>query len=470
MKLFTVLITVLLFSFQFNPVQAQQDINESVVIGKVTRRWIVHLPTNYNPNTQYPLFINMHGFTSNGNQQMSYSGFNEIANEKGAIAVYPNGVDKRWNSGINFGIESDIDDVGFLSMLIDRMILLYNADPIKVYSIGYSAGGFMSYRMACERANRIAAIGPVVASITNSTYETCVPARPFPIIAFNGTSDALTSFGGIAGNFPAIKDIMAFWSQKNGCDINPDTTAVPNTNTTDLCTATKIEYKNCSDGVQQILYRINGGGHTWPGSTFPGVGSTNKDISANQEIWDFCSQYVVPEIYRCESPQNLSAVASSETETTYNFSWDQQVGTPFYNFALIDTANNIVFTDSLSVNQLNVEISDPSLYRWSVASRCNSGYVSWAKAQAVEAVPTSIKNKISALLSIYPNPAQNTINISNNSSINAKDLVIFDTYGRVQKANISANNQQISLDISNLTAGAYFIQMGNSSGSFIKLP
>ena len=235
MKFFTILITTLILSFQSIPLQAQVNFEETVDISKRTRRWIVHLPTNYNPETQYPLYINMHGFTANGNQQLNYSKFNDIADERGAIVIYPSGLDKRWNSGINFGIESDIDDVGFLSMLIDRMVLLYNADPIRVYSIGYSAGGFMSYRMACERANRIAAIGPIVASITNSTYETCVPARAFPIIAFNSTSDLVTSFSGMPGNFPSINDVMVFWADKNGCDVNADTTEVPNTVANDLC-------------------------------------------------------------------------------------------------------------------------------------------------------------------------------------------------------------------------------------------
>lgn len=410
----------------------------------------------------------MHGFTSNGNQQLTYSKFNTIADERGAIVVYPNGVDKRWNSGITFGIETDIDDVAFLSMLIDRMVLLYNADPTRVYSMGYSAGGFMSYRMACERTNRIAAIGPVGASITNSTFETCDPARPFPIIAFNGTNDALTSYNGMAGNFPSIKDVMEFWSEKNGCNEIPDSTDLPNINVGDLCTVTKIEYKNCSDNVEQVLFRINSGGHTWPGTSVPGVGSTNQDISANEEIWNFCSQYVVPEAYRCEAPQNLEAILT--TNNTYVFNWEEQEGTEFYNFALIDAENNIVFTDSITGNQFNIELTDPSLYRWSVASSCNTGYIAWAKAQTVESIPTSIKNKSADRLSIYPNPAQNEINISNHSSLNTRSLVVFDSYGRIQKSNVDMNSQNISIDISNLSAGAYFIQMDNYSGSFIKLP
>src|SRR5690554_3479692 len=119
MKIFTFIVISCLLYIDIVALHAQQYIYESEVIGKRTRRWMVYLPADYDQNIQYPLYINMHGFTSNGNQQKTYSGFNEIADKKGAIVVYPNGVDKRWNSGITFGIETDIDDVAFLSMLID---------------------------------------------------------------------------------------------------------------------------------------------------------------------------------------------------------------------------------------------------------------------------------------------------------------------------------------------------------------
>lgn len=467
-RFFTLIIIAIFFSIEAAPLHAQQYNYESVLIGKRTRRWMVYLPADYNQNIQYPLYINMHGFTSNGNQQMTYSNFNNIADEKGAIVVYPNGVDKRWNSGVTFGIETDIDDVAFLSMLIDRMILLYNADPNKVYSTGFSAGGFMSYRLACERANRIAAIAPVVGSVNNSIIETCTPARPFPIVAFNGTSDALTSYGGIPGNFPSIKEVMTFWSEKNGCDMIPDSTDLPNINKGDLCTVTKIEYKNCTDDVEQILFRINGGGHTWPGSNIPGVGSTNQDIVASEEIWKFCNQYTIPEVYRCGAPQNLSA--DLITGNTYQFSWEEQDGVEFYSFALIDAENNILFTDSLNDNYLNIELTDPELYRWSVSSQCNSGYVAWASTETVIAVPTLVKNTTAARLTIYPNPAQSWVNITNSFTTSTPNLVLFDAYGKTHAISLMITGQDISLDISNLSAGTYFIQMDQMNGSFIKLP
>lgn len=468
MKIFTFIVISCLLYIDIVALHAQQYIYESEVIGKRTRRWMVYLPADYDQNIQYPLYINMHGFTSNGNQQKTYSNFNNIADEKGAIVVYPNGVDKRWNSGVTFGIETDIDDVAFLSMLIDRMILLYNADPNKVYSTGFSAGGFMSYRLACERANRIAAIAPVVGSINNSVLATCTPARPFPIVAFNGTSDALTSYGGIPGNFPSIKEVMTFWSEKNGCDMIPDSTDLPNINTTDLCTVTKIEYQNCADGVEQILFRINGGGHTWPGSDIPGLGSTNQDISANEEIWKFCNQYTIPEAYRCGAPQNLSIDLS--TDNIHQFSWEEQDGVAFYSIALIDAENNILFIDSLIDNHLNIELINPELYHWSVASQCSSGYVAWAAKQAVKPMPTRIKNSSKSSLSIYPNPAQNKINISNAPHLSISAWVLFDASGKEYTITPTSNGQDISIDISELPFGIYYISTNHHIGSFIKLP
>lgn len=434
------------------------------------RRWIVHLPEGYDATKQYPLFINMHGFTANSSQQMQYTGFNDLSDEKGCIVVYPDGLDKRWNSGVTFGLDTKVDDVGFLSRLIDRMVLIYNADPLKVYSVGYSAGGFMSYRMACERTNRIAAIAPVVASVTNSTFEVCTPARPISILAFNGTADDVTSFNGFPGNFPPISTIMKFWQEKNACDAVPDSTDVPNTSTTDKCTITKINYLNCGEGVSQTLMRVNGGGHTWPGSSIAGLGNTNQDVSANQEMWNFCTQFRIPENVTCAAPSNLRAIPSSGPGSLYIFGWDEVADADFYTFALINEKDSIVFTDSLKTTGFTTEVLIPANYRWSVSSFCKSGYVSWSAVQQVEPTTTGIFNRNNISLNIFPNPSSQTIRVTGLKGNSIIPIQVMDMQGRICKSMMVTPSINVDLDISELSSGTYFINAGNATGSFVKMP
>jgi polyhydroxybutyrate depolymerase len=129
------------------------------------RNAIVYLPRNFNPSENLPLVINMHGFLTTSQFQFDYTQFHKLADTARCIVIYPDGIDLRWNSGTFFFVSSTVDDVGFLGDWMDRAAVLYNADLKKVYSMGYSAGGFMSYKLACDATNRVAAIAPDVASM-----------------------------------------------------------------------------------------------------------------------------------------------------------------------------------------------------------------------------------------------------------------------------------------------------------------
>jgi len=433
------------------------------------RTFIVYLPAGYTPDKQRPLFINMHGFTSNKNQQMTYSGFNATANERDCIVVYPDGVQNRWNSGTNFGVSSGVDDVGFLSKLIDRMILLYNADPSQIYSTGYSAGGFMSYRMACERTNRVTAIAPIVASMVEDTYSNCAPARPISVIAFNGTADAVTNYGGFPGNFRPIEEVIRYWAGSNNCDETPTLTDLPNIVGNDNSTVTKVLYDNCDAGTEVVLMRINNGGHTWPGSSVPGVGNTNQDIKANDEMYDFCTRFRIPEDVFCNAPSNLRATLVPGTASTYELTWDAVDQLKFFSVALIDTNSVISILDTLVTTGFTVNISSPDDFRWSVRSECESGHANWARPQGFR-VSTSIRSEFINNLNLYPNPTSNRLRIDGLDNAQQQAIAIYDAAGRLVQSTLLSNQTFADLDVSLLAPGTYWISVNDrQSGQFIKL-
>jgi poly(3-hydroxybutyrate) depolymerase len=433
------------------------------------RTFIVYLPSGYTPEKQRPLFINMHGFTSNKNQQMTYSGFNATAEEKDCIVVYPDGVQNRWNSGTNFGVSSGVDDVGFLSKLIDRMILLYNADPSQVYSTGYSAGGFMSYRLACERTNRVTAIAPIVASIVEDTYRNCRPARPISVIAFNGTADAVTAYGGFPGNFRPVEEVIRFWAGQNNCNTEPTLTDLPNIVQNDNSTVTKVQYENCDAGTEVVLMRINNGGHTWSGSSVPGVGNTNQDIKANDEMYEFCTRFRIPDDLFCNAPANLKSTWVPGTEATYELSWDNVENNAFFSIALIDSTNRIIVLDSLTETSYIVSITSPNDFRWSVKSECESGHANWARPSSFR-VSTNTQTKIANTLSIYPNPSKQQIRIDGINAAEQQALSIYDASGKLVRAALYNNSSFIEIDISKFAAGNYWISINDrQSGQFTKL-
>jgi len=266
-----------------------------------SRSYIVHLPTGYVQGEELPLVLNFHGYTSNAGQQESLSGFDDVADTAHFIVVYPEGISNAWNAGIGFN--GTIDDVGFASALIDTLHKNYNIDLKRVYSTGFSNGGFMSHRLACQLSNRIAAIGAVSGTIgTAAGLYTCIPTRKVPVLHIHGTSDAVVSYTG-ASFSTSVDSTIKFWTKNNGCPQTPIVTELPNTNTGDGTTVTKYYYGLCSDSTEVILLKINGGSHSWPGTTL--VPGANMDIKASEEIWNFFKKHHLPNpINAIENDQN----------------------------------------------------------------------------------------------------------------------------------------------------------------------
>jgi len=259
------------------------------------RSYIVHLPTGYSPATQYPLVFNFHGYTSNASQQMLYSGMNSVADSNHFIVVYPDGLNNAWNVGFGFGAYgTGVDDVGFTNALIDTMLANYSVNPARIYSCGMSNGGYMSYRLACELENRIAAIASVTGSMTDSTAFYCNTSRYVPVMQVHGTADPVVNYSGAVQSM-GIEAMLAYWYTANGCTLPPDSAAIPNSNTADSTTVDRIWYDPCNGGSEVLFYRVNGGGHTWPGGIIdiPSYGYTNRDINASSEIWKFFNRFTI---------------------------------------------------------------------------------------------------------------------------------------------------------------------------------
>ena len=279
---------------------AQQTINGSIVHNGITRTYILYVPANYTGATNVPLLLNFHGYGSNASQQMSYGNFRPIADTAGFLIVHPQGtLDNTNTTHFNVGWGgSATDDIGFTDALIDSLSANYTIDQSRIYSTGMSNGGFMSFHLACNLSNRIAAIGSVTGSIVPFTLTNCNASHPTPVLQIHGTVDPTVPYNGGAGWSQSIPTLMTYWANYNNCDLPATTTAVPNINTTDGSTVEKIVYENGDNCVEAVHFKITGGAHTWPGSAFP-LSGTNYDINASKEVWNFVSKYNLSGLINC---------------------------------------------------------------------------------------------------------------------------------------------------------------------------
>ncbi len=267
-----------------------------------TRTYIVHLPPKLTPDHPVPLLIALHGAGGQGRSMAGLTGFNAIADREGFIVAYPDGLNRGWNDGRPARLmdknPENIDDVGFISALIDKLSGSLPVDTRRVYVTGMSNGGFMSNRLGCELAGKITAIAPVASEYARTMASGCSPARPLPVLLINGDADPLVPYQG--GTFSGVvytpvSELVKMWTNLDGCSLTPATTRLPDVNPNDGTRVRQDTYGNCRNQVEVSLYTVEGGGHTWPGGIqyLPEatIGKTNRDINASEIIWTFFSRY-----------------------------------------------------------------------------------------------------------------------------------------------------------------------------------
>lgn len=280
--------------FQFN----------SLSHGGIKRTYMVYLPATYTGEKSVPLFIVLHGGGGNGEKAEKISRISRQSDKDGFILVYPDAVGRNWNDGRAvkkyLSHRKNIGDVGFISVLIDKLRNDHAIDPKRVYVSGASNGGMMAHRLACELTDKITAIAPVIAAMPENIAEQCSPSRPIPVMMINGTADPMVPWeGGYVrfigrrkyGKILSVPDTAQFWVSHNGCMAEPKKTWLPDTDQDDGTRVRKTVFGGCEGGVEVVLYEIHGGGHTWPGGRKNAPesisGKSTNDIDANQIIWDF---------------------------------------------------------------------------------------------------------------------------------------------------------------------------------------
>jgi len=269
----------------------------------VSRSYIVHLPPSYTPTNTYPLVINMHGFGSDAAQQQFYAEMDAVADTANFIVVYPFGIADSWNSGQVWSYNPGINDVTFISALIDTMAINFSINTSMVYACGMSNGGFMSYKLACELEDKIAAISSVTGVMADSVFASCQTDRPVPIMHIHGTADPTVPYTGAPGGTP-VETGIDWWVTNNNCPPTKVVTNIPDINTTDGSTVEKWFYGPCDNNSEVVLFKIDGGEHTWPGVAFI-IGVTNQDIDGSGESWLFFRKHSMTTIL--SQKENTSA-------------------------------------------------------------------------------------------------------------------------------------------------------------------
>ncbi|RFU36547.1 hypothetical protein DZF91_37585 [Actinomadura logoneensis] len=248
------------------------------------REFLLHVPPalahrdwkDGKPDKPLPLVIALHGGLATMARMQSLSGFDSIADDKGFLVAYPDGFMTTWNAGDCCGPAKigHIDDVGFLTKLIDRLNAAGLSDPKRVFVTGFSNGAGMAYRMGCEAADKVAAIGVVEGALVTG----CDPSRPVSALIFHGTADRNVPVDGGGRRdinddrpYPPLSFAVDAWRRHDGLPEPKATTLAAQTGNLRCSSSAK-------DGVSLAVCRVVGGGHAWP-----------KGAAAM--LWDFFAEH-----------------------------------------------------------------------------------------------------------------------------------------------------------------------------------
>jgi polyhydroxybutyrate depolymerase len=231
----------------------------------------IDIPQDYDPTVAHPFLVFLHGFGRfDGQVEAVFFGILDMVEEKDLVLATPDGTlnedgDLFWN-GTPFCCDPDdaVDDVGYLSGLIEEAKQTYNIDEKRVYLIGYSNGGFMSFRMACEASELVTAIVSLAGSTFADPAE-CQPAtRPVSVLQVHGTADSTILYEGEPDLYPSAVETVRYFASAAGCDTESPTSL----GKIDLVAMGKgdeteqVAYTTgCQGGVDAALWTIQNGVH-----------------------------------------------------------------------------------------------------------------------------------------------------------------------------------------------------------------
>jgi polyhydroxybutyrate depolymerase len=233
----------------------------------------VQAPAVLEPGRSYPLVLVLHGYGASGFLQTAFLGLSGWPTERGAILLAPDGTPNSdgtrfWNASpacCDFE-DTGVDDVAYLGGLIDEAIATYPVDPARVFLVGHSNGAYMAYRLACERADVVAAIGGLAGAATSLDGSSCNPARPVNVVHLHGTEDADVEYaGGFNGDaeYPGAVESVRQWRVHNGCTGEGEEVAARydfDVTVGGVETAVKAAIGCPAEGAVE-LWTMNGSGH-----------------------------------------------------------------------------------------------------------------------------------------------------------------------------------------------------------------
>jgi len=281
--------------------------SHELLSGGRPRTYRLHVPPRLHADKPAALVLVFHGGRGDGEGVERLTGFDALSDREGFLVAYPDGVGKQWNDGRDVAdfetFKERVDDVAFVSDLIDAIGKDHAVDPGRVFATGISNGGIFSHYLGARLSGRIAAIAPVAGGIAEPFRKSFKPDRPVSVLILNGTEDPLVpygggSVGGTHGRTIGTAEAVRLWAAADRCAKQPVVERLPDADPGDACLTERSRWIGGREGTEVVLYELRGGGHTWPGGPQYApkalIGRVCRDLDATRTIWEFFREHSRP--------------------------------------------------------------------------------------------------------------------------------------------------------------------------------
>lgn len=249
---------------------------QQIVVDGVSRDFRVFIPEGL--SAPAPLVIMLHGGRGTALQAEDSYDWDAEAVAKGFVVAYAEAEDGAWNVASGCCGQPGVDDVKYLTAVVAELTAKLSIDESRVFATGFSNGGMMAYRLACD-TDLFAAIGLVAGTLLGD----CADPAPVSVIHIHGLADTVIPFESADNRRPAIagppiEEVLATFAQSNDCE--------PPAPTTDGLVVTSVA--SCPGGRAVELITIEDAGHEWPSLS---VDSPSTGLDATATIWAFFAEH-----------------------------------------------------------------------------------------------------------------------------------------------------------------------------------
>ena len=242
-----------------SPALKSGDTTQTVLVGGVSRSYVLHVPTIYDGSKPVPLILDFHGLATSGSRELNDSPYPRVTDPEGVVMAFPSGLMGQMYTGWNVGpcCIANADDVGFARALVTQVSMMACIDPKRVYAVGFSMGGGMAHFLACRAADVFAAAAPASFDLLQDNVADCQPSRPIAVLSFRGSNDNLVPYdGGFSAVVPGMpvtflgaQGTFQKWAMIDGCTGSPSAPDASGCST----------FSTCQGGVEVGLCTSSGG-------------------------------------------------------------------------------------------------------------------------------------------------------------------------------------------------------------------